>query len=60
MKTLDLRPRCKRCRKIPRGKLNMANFERYFPYCSYDCQQWAQLEEAQRYINTLTYDKVRG
>lgn len=50
---LDLRTRCKRCRKIPRGKLNMANYERYKPYCSYHCQEWARLEDAQRYINTL-------
>lgn len=51
MKTIDLRERCKRCGKIPRGKLNKANFERYKPFCSYNCQEWYGLEEAQRYIN---------
>jgi len=50
---LDLRTRCKRCRKIPRGKLQLANYERYQPFCSYNCQEWYQLEEAQRFLNEL-------
>ena len=29
------------------------NFARYAPYCSYHCQQWANLEDAQEYINGL-------
>ena len=48
---LDLRPRCKRCGKMPRGKMQTENYERYKPYCSYHCQEWANLEGAQRYIN---------
>lgn len=56
MRTLDLRPRCKRCNKIPRGKQRQAEFEKYSPYCSYHCQQWGGLEDAQRYINTLPKD----
>jgi hypothetical protein len=48
---LDLRPCCKRCRKIPRGKMQQANWDRYQPYCSYHCQEWHRLEEAQRYLN---------
>ena len=48
---LDLRPRCKRCGKLPRGKMQAENFKRYAPYCSYHCQEWANLEGAQRYIN---------
>ena len=48
---LDLRPRCLRCKKIPRGKMQLANFDRYKPYCSYACREWHRLEEAQRYIN---------
>ena len=50
---LDLRPRCRRCNKIPRGKMRLANWERYKPYCSYHCQEWARLESAQAYINRL-------
>jgi endogenous inhibitor of DNA gyrase (YacG/DUF329 family) len=50
--SLDLR-RCKRCGKMPRGKLRKAEMERHFPYCSYHCQEWARLEDAQEYINTL-------
>lgn len=45
--------RCKRCGKLPRGKMQHDNAKRYAPYCSYHCQEWAQLEEAQRYINKL-------
>jgi hypothetical protein len=47
---LDLRIRCKRCRKIPRGKMQQANFERYDPFCSFHCAEWFRLEEAQRYL----------
>lgn len=48
---LDLRDRCKRCRKLPRGKMQNENYKRYSPYCSFNCQEWANLEGAQRYIN---------
>ena len=48
---LDLRPRCKRCGKLPRGKMQAENFKRYAPFCSYHCQEWAYLEDAHRYIN---------
>lgn len=48
--TIDL-TRCKRCQKRPRGKLNQANFERYKPYCSFHCQEWGRLEDAQAYLN---------
>ena len=48
---LDLRPRCKRCGKMPRGKMQKENYERYAPYCSFHCQEWASLEVAQRHIN---------
>ena len=48
---LDLRPRCKRCRKLPRGKMQTENLKRYAPYCSFHCQEWARLEDAQQYIN---------
>ena len=30
-----------------------ANYDRYAPYCSYNCQEWHNLERAQDYINTL-------
>lgn len=48
---LNAHLRCKRCRRLPRGKLQKRNRERYEPFCSYNCQQWWNLEEAQRYIN---------
>jgi len=48
--------RCQRarCRKIPRGKRAVADRERYTPYCSFHCQEWARLEDAQAYIRTLS------
>jgi hypothetical protein len=48
---VDFTDRCKRCGKIPRGKMQKENFERYKPFCSYGCQQWYPLEEVQRYLN---------
>ncbi len=60
MKILDLRPRCKRCKKLPRGKMQRANYERYAPYCSYHCQEWAQLEDAQRYIDEKFYGALNA
>jgi len=45
---VDLRDRCKRCRKMPRGKMQAANFARYTPFCSYACKEWYRLEEAQK------------
>lgn len=49
----DFRDRCKRCRKLIKGKLRVAQYEQYKPYCSYHCQEWAKLEDAQAYINIL-------
>lgn len=51
--TLDLRPRCKRCNKIPRGKLKQQSYEHYKPYCSYHCQEWHRLEQASEYIRRM-------
>lgn len=49
---LDLRPRCTRCKNIPRGKIAKANYEKHYPgFCSYHCQEWYRLEAAQRYLN---------
>lgn len=47
---LDLRPRCKRCGKAPRGKMQIANYERYKPFCTFHCQEWDNLESAQKYL----------
>jgi hypothetical protein len=55
---VDLRKRCKRCNKLPRGKMQTENYERYEPFCSYHCQQWWHLEEAQRYINSLQREQA--
>lgn len=55
MKIIDLLPRCARCNKLPRGKLAKESYERYHPYCSFHCQEWAQLEGAQAYINKKFY-----
>lgn len=52
-RVLDLRPRCERCKKLPRGKMRLENFERYKPYCSYHCQEWAQLENASAYVRNM-------
>lgn len=46
---VEHRPRCKRCGKLPRGKIA----DRYAPYCSYDCQQWHGLEQAMAHLKTL-------
>lgn len=51
--TLDLRQRCKRCKKMPRGKMQQANWDRYKPYCSYHCQEWHQLELASEYVRKM-------
>jgi len=51
--TLDLRPRCLRCNKIPRGKMQKSNFEHYKPYCSYHCQEWHRLEQASEYVRKM-------
>lgn len=45
--------RCKRCRKIPRGKLRLAERARYTPYCSFHCQEWARTEDHLVYIRRL-------
>ena len=51
---LDVRTRCARCKQIPRGKLAKQSYERYRPFCSYHCQEWAQLEDAARYAAALS------
>lgn len=56
-RTIDLRPRCERCQKLPRGKMNLAAYEKYKPYCSYHCQEWAALEGAMAYIKSVRPDK---
>jgi len=48
--SIDL-TRCKRCGKRPRGKMARGNFERYRPFCTFNCQEWYRLEAAQRYLN---------
>jgi hypothetical protein len=56
MRTLDFRPRCERqsCAKLIRKHASaQADYARYRPFCSYACQEWAGLENAQRYINSL-------
>lgn len=54
---LDLR-RCKRCGKIPQGRMQKQNSEMYDPYCSYHCQEWARLEDATEYIRTLKGNRL--
>ena len=54
MSTLDLRIRCERCKKLIRKSAGaVAEYQRYKPFCSYHCQQWGALEDAQRRINSL-------
>jgi hypothetical protein len=50
---IDFRPRCKRCGKIPRGKMQNSNYERYKPFCSFHCQEWFNVEETSRYLRNL-------
>ena len=57
---IDLRPRCARCRKLPRGKLREAEFKRYAPFCSFHCQEWNRLEEAQRHLSNIIRAKATG
>ena len=45
--------RCKRCRKIPRGKMQQNTARIYAPYCSFHCQEWARLEDASEYVRNL-------
>lgn len=54
--TVDLRERCQRmrCWKIIRSNnVAQANYQRYKPFCSFNCQEWDRLEMAQKYINTI-------
>jgi hypothetical protein len=55
MKTLDLRPRCAYCNKIPRGKAALADFKKYEGHCSYDHQQRAHLQAAMRTAGISTF-----
>ncbi len=43
---IDLRDRCERCNKMPRGELKKKEFEKYTPYSSYHREQWSSLERA--------------
>lgn len=55
-RVLDLRDRCARenCRKLIRqSKGAQAEFQRYKPFCSYHCQEWARTEGALRHLSTL-------
>lgn len=36
---LDSKSGCKRRGEIPRGKLRLAEYERYKPFCSYSCYE---------------------
>jgi hypothetical protein len=45
--------RCKRCQKLPRGKIKVANAERYAPYCSFHCQEWHRLELASEWVRNM-------
>ena len=47
---LDLRPTCKRCGKHPRGKMRLREWDRYQPFCSYQCQEFFKIEDALRYL----------
>jgi hypothetical protein len=50
---LDLRDRCKRCRKVPRSKIQKDNYVRYPGYCSYHCQEWHCLELASEFVRSM-------
>jgi hypothetical protein len=50
---LDLRLRCARCLLLIKGRMREASYARYRPYCTFDCQERANLERAQRYIDAL-------
>jgi len=50
---LDFRPRCKCCNKIPRGKMRMAEWERYKPFCSYHCQEIYNMRQNLAYCASL-------
>jgi endogenous inhibitor of DNA gyrase (YacG/DUF329 family) len=48
---------CKRCGRKPRGRMQIASAERYAPFCSYQCQQWYNLEDARAYLAELREEK---
>ena len=50
--SIDL-TRCKYCKKRPRGKLAIANFDVYAPYCSYHCQETDNMQNALNYVRGL-------
>lgn len=55
-RVIDLRDRCARsaCNKlITKGKQVQTEYARYKPFCSYRCQEWASLESAKRYLDSL-------
>lgn len=42
---------CKYCGKKPRGALRISEFDRYAPFCSYQCQEKWDLVEQRRYLD---------
>lgn len=47
--------RCERCNKaIKKSKIAQVEYEKYKPYCSYHCQQWATLSKAKQHLNSLS------
>lgn len=58
-KTLDLRIRCARCKVLKprvRGsitRMRAEQFEAFSPYCSFNCQEWAKLERAHEFVQSL-------
>ena len=50
---IDMRPRCRQCGKIPRGKMRNTESLRYKPFCSFHCQETGRMQNALRYVKTL-------
>ncbi len=50
---LDPRPRCRRCGKLPRGKLQKDKYTRHDPFCSFHCQESARMDGALRAVRDL-------
>lgn len=47
---MTIKTYCHFCGKSPRGKLQMANAERYTPYCSYQCQESHRMAQAREHL----------
>ena len=54
MKTLDLRPWCKHCGKLIRGKVKEDYFANHPPYCSFHCQESARMARMLRDVRLVT------